>query len=105
MHESVETPCCDTCNGIIKPNVTFFGEALPVNAINEAILESNSADLMLVLGSSLLVQPAASLPVYTVQNGGEIVIVNSLPTPLDNLAALRYESLEEVFQFLNENLV
>ena len=104
MLESVEIPYCDTCNGIIKPNVTFFGEPLPVNAINEAILESRSADLMLVLGSSLVVQPAASLPVYTVQNGGKIVIVNNQPTPLDNLAALRYESLEDVFGFLRNNL-
>lgn len=104
MLESAEAPCCDACNGIIKPNVTFFGEPLPVNAINEAILESRSADLMLVLGSTLVVQPAASLPVYTVQSGGEIVIVNNQPTPLDNLASLRYENLEDVFDFLNKNL-
>lgn len=104
MFESADVPYCDSCNSIIKPNVTFFGEPLPVKAINNAILESQSADLMIVLGSTLVVQPAASLPVYTFQNGGDIVIVNNQPTPLDNIAALRYESLEEVFEFLQDNL-
>lgn len=104
MFESADVPYCDSCNSIIKPNVTFFGEPLPVKAINNAILESQSADLMMVLGSTLVVQPAASLPVYTFQNGGDIVIVNNQPTPLDNIAALRYESLEDVFEFLRDNL-
>lgn len=104
MLESAEVPYCDSCNGIIKPNVTFFGEPLPMNAINDAINESQSADLMIVLGSTLVVQPAASLPVYTFQNEGDIVIVNNQPTPLDTIAALRYESLEEVFEFLRDNL-
>ncbi len=104
MFDSVEVPYCDACGGLIKPNTIFFGEQLPVDAIEDAGFEARSADLMLILGSSLVVYPAASLPEYTHQSGGEIVIVNNQPTPLDRLAALRYESLEEVFEFLRENL-
>lgn len=102
MFDSAEVPYCDTCGGLIKPNTIFFGEPLPMDAIQDATLEAQSADLMLILGSSLVVQPAASLPLYTAQNGGEIVIVNNQQTPLDHLAVLKYESLEEVFEFLRE---
>ncbi len=102
MFNTVEVPYCDDCGGLIKPNTIFFGEQLPVDAIEDASFEARSADLMLILGSSLVVHPAASIPVETVQSGGEIVIVNNQPTPLDNLAALRYESLEEVFEFINQ---
>lgn len=107
MKELLETddvPYCDKCGGLIKPNTIFFGEQLPIDAIQAATNEAKSADLMLVLGSSLLVQPAASLPVYTARNGGEIVIVNNQTTPLDHLASLKYGSLEEVFEFLREHL-
>jgi NAD-dependent deacetylase len=52
---------------------------------------------MLVLGTSLTVNPAASLPGYTLRRGGRIVIVNNMPTPLDSRAFMRFEDLGEVF--------
>ena len=104
MFHTSEVPYCDICGGLIKPNTIFFGEQLPIDALQDATLEAQTADLMLILGSSLVVQPAASLPQYTAQNGGDIVIVNNQPTPLDHLAVLKYESLEEVFGFLSETL-
>jgi NAD-dependent deacetylase len=55
---------------------------------------------MLVLGSSLVVNPAASLPLHTLRNNGEVVIVNNQPTHLDPDASLRYPDLEEVFRHL-----
>ena len=85
-------PYCD-CGGIIKPRIIFFGENLNENAINSAFDEASKADLMLVLGSTLIVQPAASLPLYTLRSGGKIVIVNDMPTPLDSRAALKYDDL------------
>lgn len=97
-------PKCDKCGGIIKPDITFFGEALPYLAVEEAIKESSKADLMVVLGSTLVVQPAASFPVYAVRHGGKLVIVNNMPTPLDYAAELRYEDLGEVFKFISENI-
>jgi len=95
-------PFCTHCGGIIKPDIIFFGENLLASAIDRAIEEASSADLILILGSTLVVQPAASLPLYTRQNGGKIVIVNNGETPLDFMAAARYSDLEEVFQELSE---
>jgi NAD-dependent deacetylase len=56
---------------------------------------------MLVLGTSLAVFPAASMPQYTVSGGGEIIIVNNMPTPMDALAVFHLEELKEVFEGLN----
>jgi len=55
---------------------------------------------MLVLGTSLTVYPAASMPRYTLATGGEIVIVNDMPTPLDSAALFRFDDLGEVFEGL-----
>ena len=97
-------PVCPDCGGIIKPEITFFGEMLPAGAIKKAINEAVKADLMIILGSTLAVQPAASFPVYTVNSGGTIVIVNNMETPLDSYASLKYKDLEEVFSYISENL-
>jgi NAD-dependent deacetylase len=85
---------------VLKPAITFFGESLPVDALRDAVDESQKADLMLVLGSSLTVHPAASLPSYTLRSGGDIVIVNNMPTYLDRQAVMRFEELETVFNQL-----
>jgi NAD-dependent deacetylase len=97
-------PSCDACGGLVKPDITFFGEALPAAAVEEAIELSERADVMLVLGSSLTVQPAASFPVYALRNGGKLVIVNNMDTPLDYQAELTYSDLLEVFSYLHEHL-
>jgi NAD-dependent deacetylase len=86
-------PFCELCRGIIKPRIIFFGEPLDENAIRKAFNEAAQADLMLILGSTLIVQPAASLPLYTLDHGGKIVIINDMPTPLDSRAALKYDDL------------
>jgi NAD-dependent deacetylase len=99
---SGELPRCPKCGRVLKPAITFFGESLPIDALREATEESQKSDLMLVLGTSLTVYPAASMPQYTLSNGGEIVIVNNMPTPLDNMAVLHYDDLGEVFNALNE---
>ena len=101
---SGEFPRCPKCSRILKPAITFFGENLPAAALREASEEAQKADLMLVLGTSLTVFPAASMPRYTIQQGGEIVIVNNMPTPLDNRAALHFDDLEKVFRELREML-
>jgi NAD-dependent deacetylase len=90
-------PVCPKCGGVLKPAITFFGEALPIEAITKATEAASSADLMLVLGTSLTVHPAAGLPEHTLRRGGKVVIVNNQPTPLDKYAALRFSDLEEVF--------
>jgi NAD-dependent deacetylase len=90
-------PRCEACGGVVKPDVTFFGEMLPAGALEAAFAEAAAADLTLVLGSSLVVQPAASVPLATVEAGGQLVIVNREPTPLDDLAVLRHQDLTAVF--------
>jgi NAD-dependent deacetylase len=99
-----EMPKCPKCGRVLKPAITFFGESLPVEALRQAVNESQKADLMLVLGTSLTVYPAASMPEYTLRNGGKIVIVNNMPTPLDSRAVLHFDDLGSVFEELNRYL-
>ena len=75
------------CGGAYKPDITFFGESLPEAAFTSAHALASRADVMLVLGTSLTVFPAASLPRLTLQRGGKVFIVNGQATPLDDLAA------------------
>ncbi|MCL2213996.1 MAG: NAD-dependent deacetylase [Treponema sp.] len=99
-----EMPKCPSCGRVLKPAITFFGESLPADALRRAVTESQQADLMLVLGTSLTVHPAASMPEYTLRNGGRIVIVNNMPTPLDSRAFLHLDDLGTVFEELDDYL-
>jgi NAD-dependent deacetylase len=99
-----ELPHCPQCGGVLKPAITFFGESLPVKALRDAENEARDADLMLVLGTSLTVYPAAAIPQITLRSGGRIVIVNDMETSLDRHAALRFQDLGEVFEGLAEIL-
>jgi NAD-dependent deacetylase len=92
-----ELPKCGRCGAVLKPAITFFGEGLPVRALRDAEAAARKADLMLVLGTSLTVHPAASLPEVTLRAGGQIVIVNNMATPLDAQAVLKFDDLETVF--------
>lgn len=100
-----EVPHCKKCGGVLKPDITFFGEALPLKALSEAERQARAADLMLVLGSSLTVYPAAALPEITASNGGKLVIVNEQPTSLDSIATLHLADLAEAFEFLDSKLL
>ena len=101
---SGELPRCPKCSRVLKPAITFFGESLPIDALREATSEAQNSDLMLVLGTSLTVFPAASMPQYTLSQSGEIVIVNNMPTPLDGRAVLHFDDLGEVFEGLKQIL-
>ena len=85
------------CGRVLKPGITFFGERLPMEAIKAAETEAWDADLMLILGTTLRVSPAADLPRTTLRRGGELVIVNNMTTPLDNSAVLHFDDLGRVF--------
>jgi len=95
VYKQLETqlpPACPACGGSLKPEVVFFGESLPMAVLEEAIGEARQCDLFVVIGSSLVVQPAASLPVEAKQRGAGLVIVNKEPTPLDSMADLVFHS-------------
>ena len=79
-------PLCPACRGTLKPDVVFFGESLSRYVLDRAVAASRSCDLFLVVGSSLVVQPAASLPTLAKQNGATLIIINKDRTPLDGIA-------------------
>jgi len=85
-------PPCPACGGRVRPDVVFFGEGLPEPVLREALEAARHADVMLVVGSSLVVQPAASLPVITLEHGGQVIIVNVGQTPLDRVAAVQIDA-------------
>ncbi len=70
-----EPPFCD-CGGVLKPNTVFFGEQLPPKALERAYHESATCRTMLVIGTSAVVQPAASLPYLAKQNGAVVIEIN-----------------------------
>jgi len=83
-----EDPDCETCHGILKPSAVFFGESLPVKVLEEAAFRSRKCDLFIVIGSTLVVYPAAYMPIYAVESGARLVIINLSSTPMDRQAAV-----------------
>lgn len=78
-------PMCE-CGGVLKPNVILFGEQLPYQALQQAKDDARRADVMLIVGSSLEVEPASSLPLIARRGGCKLIIVNLQPTFLDSTA-------------------
>ncbi len=83
-----EAPRCDACGGFVKTATISFGQAMPQEAMQRAELETLAADLFIVLGSSLVVYPAAGFPELAKRNGAALAIVNREPTGLDEIADL-----------------
>lgn len=86
-----EVPDCEVCGGILKPDGVFFGEALPQRTLNEAIQRSRKCDLFVVIGSTLVVYPAAYMPMYAKEAGAQLVIINLGSTPMDSHATVLVE--------------
>jgi NAD-dependent deacetylase len=72
------------CGGVFKPNTILFGEQLPMREFTAAQLAIKEADLVLVIGSSLEVYPVSDLPVFALENGAKLVIINYQPTFIDS---------------------
>jgi len=87
LNGGCELPLCDSCGGPLKAATISFGQALDPRVLAEAFDLARSADLLLVLGSSLVVYPAAAIPEMAASAQVPIVIINREPTPLDALAA------------------
>lgn len=81
-----DIPLCHACGGVLKPDVVLFGEQLPYNTVEEARALLAESDLVLVVGSSLEVTPAAVFPVQALNRGARLLIVNRQPTYLDERA-------------------
>jgi NAD-dependent deacetylase len=75
-------PRCPNCGGILRPDVVWFGETLPYDALRRATNAARAADLFLTVGTSGIVHPAAGLPLEAIERGGMVVEINPNPTPL-----------------------
>jgi len=83
-----EPPRCPGCSNLVRPAVVWFGEALPADVLRQAGEAARGCELMLVVGTSGLVHPAAGLAHEARRSGARVVIVNPEPTALDNVADL-----------------
>jgi NAD-dependent deacetylase len=81
-------PLCPLCGGLVKSSTVSFEQVLFPHVVDDALALVGEADLLLAVGSSLSVYPAADLPVVAVRDGARLVIVNDEPTPYDDLADL-----------------
>ncbi len=99
---------CDACGGLLKSRTVSFGQPMPADVMREAIQLASRGDLFIAMGSSLVVHPAAGLPVTAMQRGARLVIINQESTPLDFAAGLVVragigETLSEVMARLGES--
>ncbi len=80
-------PLCRICgSAVLKPTVVLFGEAMPQAAVREAFELAEAADVILVVGTSLVVYPAAEVPLVARRAGVPMIVVNAEPTPFDRFA-------------------
>lgn len=97
---SPDQPCCLYCGGRIISSIVNFGDPMPGKELQTAIYQSKKADVFLVIGSSLVVNPAASLPAQCYNNGGSIIIINKGETPFDDIAVLKID--EDINSIMEE---
>jgi NAD-dependent deacetylase len=86
LDKGEEVPYCTKCKGILKPATISFGQAMPEKETREAFRRASECELLIVLGSSLVVYPAASIPLEAVACGAKLGIINLTPTPYDGYA-------------------
>jgi NAD-dependent deacetylase len=80
-----ELPRCEHCGGLLRPDVVWFGEALPASALQTALQVSQECDIFFSIGTSAVVEPAASLPRIAKEHGAVLVEINPVTTPISAL--------------------
>ena len=101
LGEEFTAPICGECGGYLKSANVSFGQSMPVEAMQRAQAWSERAEIFIVIGSSLQVQPAASFPVIAKRSGALLAIINRDATPLDDLADYVYRgAIGEYFRTL-----
>lgn len=97
LKQGETAPQCLKCGGLLKPNTISFGQNLDPVVLATAVEWARDCDLMLAVGSTLVVEPAASIPRIAKQNGAKLVIITRSETPLDDIADLKIsDSIGEV---------
>jgi len=105
---SLETlpPLCPACKGVLKPDAVFFGEMIPADAQSQSLIDIMQCGAMLVVGTSALVEPAASLPRTGKRNGAFIIEVNPEPSALTRMVDLFIEGkAEEILPLMVDELL
>jgi NAD-dependent protein deacetylase/lipoamidase len=106
LRETFTAPTCDTCGGLLKSANVSFGQQMPLHAMQRAQAWSEAAEVFLVIGSSLQVQPAASFPVIAKRSDALLAIINRDATPLDDIADFVHQGgIGEFFKKLGPLLV
>jgi len=109
VDQGEEVPDCEACHGILKPDAVFFGEQLPADVLQEATFRSRNCDLFIVIGSTLVVYPAAYMPMYAIDAKAKLVIINLSSTPMDGEATVLVrakagETMSRVIQRVREKI-
>lgn len=104
----VSVPKCRDCGGILKPDTVAFGQPMPPRETEEAFYRARNCDLFIVIGSSLVVQPAASIPLEAKDHGAKLVIINREPTYHDSYADIVIhgsagEVMSKIIEYLPKN--
>ena len=100
-------PKCEKCGGLLRPGVVWFGESLPLDALEEAYRLSREANIFIVIGTSGVVYPAAELPYVAKEHGAEVIEVNPEETPISRIADKIYREkastgLKKVYEYIKE---
>ncbi len=85
-------PVCPRCRGLIRPDIVWFGEMLPRREMEETWRAARECEVMLVVGTSGIVYPAAQLPQLALQHGATIIEINPEPTPLTPIAGVALQA-------------
>lgn len=100
-----KVPYCDTCSGFLKPDTISFGQSMPADKLSLSFKYASESDLCIVLGSSLVVYPAAAIPERAVERGAKLMIINRDATHMDSSADLTiHDSLSKVLGSIMEVL-
>jgi NAD-dependent deacetylase len=99
-------PACEDCEGILKPATISFGQAMPFRETQEAENRSRKAEVFLAIGSSLVVYPAAYMPLYAKEAGAKVGVINLSPTSFDSQADLVVHekagvAMEKIIEYLD----
>jgi NAD-dependent deacetylase len=90
LDESDYEPLCDKCGGFVKPATISFGQSMPEREMSDAYHLAANCDVFLMIGSSLQVEPAASIPREAHRAGAKLIFINRTETHLDNLASVLF---------------
>lgn len=111
ISENIETPLkdippsCSKCGALLRPHIVWFGESLDPAVLHNAFLLSSGCEVMFVIGTSAVVQPAASLPLSAAEAGAKVVEINIDPTPLTSYADFSFRGKAgDILPLIDEEL-